>query len=250
MLKYMRIDPVRALLILMIALPACKQAAAPPPSFDTQRALGTYEGSFGKGLLAVTINYINGDVVSGYDLHQGIRRNINGRLKADGAYLSFALREPGDRPEDGVLTFRLDTAKGTVKGQWRPLQSGKATGRDIELTRDASDGGVGYDLGSWAEGKDSVVTFHYGGYCEYKYYIHAEDSTSQLNTIRGSFAVNGNTVRIDWERNNATPARQMTLHFISTAVGGGSGETSRSLEGGGWTLNPVGSDGEDGEAGQ
>lgn len=229
MLKYMRIHPVRVLLILTIALPACKQASQ--TSYDTQKTLGTYEGSFGKGILSLTINYVNGDVVSGYDIRQGTRRNLNGKLKTDGASLSFTLREPGDRPEDGVFTFRIDTARRGVKGNW----TGKGDDRQFRLTRDTGDDRSG---GYWVLSVDSVLELKTGGYCEFNYYIHSADSTSQLNTVHGNYAISGNTIRIDWERNAATPSRQMTLHFITRAgEGDAEGDSVRTLEGGGWVLN-------------
>ncbi|HTJ13149.1 MAG TPA: hypothetical protein VL547_14035 [Dinghuibacter sp.] len=232
----MRIDPVRVLLILVIALAACRQARQ--PAANTQKALGTYDGNFGKGILALTINYVNGDVVSGYDIRQGNRRNLNGKVKSDGAYLSLALREPGDRAEDGVFTLKLDTASGRVKGNWSPLQSGKATARDFQLKLDTDyqHGLYEIGLGEWLVGDDSTLDLQANGYCEYNYYDHAKDSTSQLNTVHGSYVRTGNTVRIDWERGAAVPVRQMTLRLIRRPVEDSPEDSTETLEGSGWKL--------------
>src|ERR1700755_3101560 len=45
------------------------------------KAMGTYTGSLdNKDLITLVINYISGKTVSGYDIHKGLRRNVNGEL--------------------------------------------------------------------------------------------------------------------------------------------------------------------------
>lgn len=232
MLKYMRIDPVRVLLILAIGLPACKTVPRPA---DARRALGSYEGSMGKGILAITINYINGTIVSGFDVHRGTRRNLNGTLRQDGATLSFDLREPGDRKGDGKYSFTVDTAQWNLKGTFKPLHDGSEGAMDFSLHRLDSAEETDY-VATWYVSDDSLLVLKPAGYCEFQYYIHSADSTSQLNTVRGSYSVSGNTYRIEWEKNTATPALRMTLH-LKVVPYDNEGDSTKILEGDGWEIH-------------
>jgi len=71
---------------------------------------GTYSGLYSKGLITLAINYISGSTASGYNLHKGLRRNINGPVELKGGQLNFVLKEPGGNPYDGTFYLSLDTA--------------------------------------------------------------------------------------------------------------------------------------------
>lgn len=234
----MRILSVRALLILMLALAACRPATT-PSVYDAQKALGSYQGTFGKGIVAIALNYINGDIVSGYDIHQGRRRNLNGRVVADGAYLRFELKEPGDNPTDGTFAFAIDTTHLGAEGTWKPLHPDKASEQKLALRFTPIDSVAGNALGDWYLGADSLVAFHLDGYCEYNFYSRAGDSTSQLTTVRGNYVWTGNIVKIDWEKNAFTPARQMKMVICLKPPEEQPGDSVQTMEGNGWVLHEV-----------
>ena len=54
------------------------------PSYAVNKFEGTYSGNFDQGFMIVVLNYLNGKNVSGYNLHKGRRRNINGILQPNG----------------------------------------------------------------------------------------------------------------------------------------------------------------------
>ncbi|TDW97014.1 hypothetical protein [Dinghuibacter silviterrae] len=232
----MRIRPVY--LLLALGLSACHRT---PSAFDTQKLLGTYGGNMGKGVLSLTLNYINGDIVSGFDIHQGARRNVNGHLQAEGDHFAFTLNEPGDHPNDGIFSFTFDTAKLRITGDWKPQHPEKASEQKIRLhfvvalDSPYSSNSIS---GTWNVGADSLLVFNDDGYCEYNFYKHAEDSTSQVNTVRGNYVKTGNTIRIDWEKNPFTPARQMTLKVVMQPMGD-PGDSVRQLKGNGWVLEEM-----------
>jgi hypothetical protein len=233
----MRISLIRALPVLLVCSSACHTGG--PSAYDTQHALGTYQGAFGKGIATVVLNYINGDIVSGYALSKGTRRNLNGRLTAGGASVDLELKEPGDDPHDGIFSLKLDTALQSITGTWTPLHGDKDTPKPLTLKR-ASNTTSHEDAvtdGPWEVGEDSLVSFTDAGYCEYNFYKHSADSTSQLNTVKGSYIRTGDILIIDWEKNPYTPAQQMKLKIIKDVPEGmEAGDSLRMLKGNGWSL--------------
>jgi len=178
------------------------------------RTVGAYTGQFGKGLISVVVNYINGQTVSGYDIHKGLRRNFNGEVTQDGSLLKFALREPGSNPYDGRFDLTLDTASWKMSGKWAPFDSSKVPVRQLALSRRVSSDSV-FGLGgtSWVVGRDSTLNLDDDGTCSFELYERPEDSTSQLITIKGTYVANGKECRIEWAKNDRFPSMKLTLHI-------------------------------------
>jgi hypothetical protein len=203
----------------MLSLGACHSsqgentAAAGIRSEEAQKYIGTYSGTFNKSIITLVINYISGKTVSGYNVHKGLRRNINGEVTRNGSLLNFVLKEPGDNPFDGIFTFTLDTADLAIRGTWTPLDSTKTKSKTLTLSRRQDAGQVDND--TWVAGGaaagDSVLTFNNDGTCEFGLYERPQDSTSQLITIRGNYEQKADTFRIEWEKNTHMPAQSMRL---------------------------------------
>lgn len=174
-----------------------------------QKTMGIYSGNFNKGLITLVINYISGRTVSGYNIHKGLRRNINGQVSQDGGQLNFVLKEPGDNPFDGTFYFSLDTTSLKIKGKWVPIDSVKITTKKLALSRREADP----DAFTWtsAGGGDTTLTFLDNGACEYSFYERPQDSTSQLITVRGNYDKKADTFKIEWPKNIHTPAQTMKL---------------------------------------
>lgn len=232
----MRISLVRALLVLLVCSTACRTGSSSP--YDTQHALGTYQGTFGKGIVTVVLNYINGDIVSGYAISVGTRRNLNGHLALNGSAVDFELKEPGDNPHDGTFSLKLDTALQSITGAWVPLRGDKDTGKKLALKRavDTASSTDAITDGPWILGGDSLLTFMEEGVCEYNFYKQSADSTSQLNTVDGSYIRNGNTIIIEWQKNPYTPAQHMKLILVKSPREDDPGDSTRILKGNGWSL--------------
>ena len=177
--------------------------------------MGTYTGQFGKGLITVVVNYINGPTVSGYDIHKGVRRNFNGEVSQQGGGLKFLLKEPGSNPYDGMLTLELDTASWKIKGKWAPFDSSKASVRQLALGRKVTSDSV-FDLGGtyWDAGmssRDSVLIFETDGTCSFEFYERPQDSTSQMITLKGNYVSNGKECRIEWAKNDHFPSMKLAI---------------------------------------
>jgi hypothetical protein len=206
------------------------------PAAIAQKAAGVYTGNFNKGLITLVINYISGKNVSGYDIHKGLRRNVNGVVRQDGSQLDFVLKEPGGSPYDGTFYFSLDTTSLKIKGKWVPLDSSKITTEKLALSR--KEEGV-MDIYQWttAGGRgDTTLTFNENGSCEYSFYERAHDSTSQLITVRGNFDKKADTFKIEWQKNSYTPLQAMKLVKGTRKIKNDQGDEYESdfLRGQGW----------------
>lgn len=179
------------------ALPATtKDKNGKPPEFKVE---GVYTADFSGSPIYITINYTNGQSVAGFNLHKGLRRNLQGRLAADGDKWTVVLDEPGDHAFDGVfqLKFNHDFTKGS--GTWKPKNNQQLSTKTLELTRvESREDGMHYAY--VADNRD--LTFDTDGSCEYSWYDMRADSSivDQVNVLMGSWEKKGDTVLITWEK--------------------------------------------------
>src|SRR5579872_3415897 len=138
---------------------------------------GSYSGQFKNGLLTLVINYVSGNTVSGYDLHKGLRRNVNGRIaERDGQY-SLVLKEPGGSPFDGTFFLSLDKNAAKITGKWVPTDSSKVKPGSLSLKRAANseDGEPDFAYNAAWTGKLGTLIFKQDGSCRLEYYPHGAD---------------------------------------------------------------------------
>lgn len=209
--------PLMCCLFLVLSFIACHQRSAGATAATSSgisdslasAATGIYAGHYSKGLLRLAINYISDSTVSGYDIHKGLRRNLNGRVEQHGTQLTFVLKEPGGNPYDGTFYLTFDSATNKINGKWMPANDKKASGGPVQLSRSAN----GYEErvmgGEWL-GDLGSLNFLPQGVCTLEYYPDQGDN-SQMITVNGSYEIKGDTIRIDWQRNNHTPVLNMKL---------------------------------------
>src|SRR5687768_5018426 len=65
------------------------------PSDAVSNFQGTYTGSFDDGYMTLVLNYVNGKNASGFNIHKGNRRNINGTVEHGQDGCRFIMKEPG-----------------------------------------------------------------------------------------------------------------------------------------------------------
>ena len=187
------------------------------PAYPVSNFEGIYTGSFDKGFITVVINYVSGKNVSGYNLHKGLRRNINGQLTEENGKFTFEMKEPGDNPFDGTFFFSIDTTTFKLTGTWKPFDASKTSAKDFSLSRKPpASGDYSEQLGTWvpASGNyntDTLLQFDPGGTCEYNFYQKPGDSTSQLITVKGNYIQEKDTILIEWQKNDYTPDQKMKL---------------------------------------
>jgi len=195
----------------------------PIPGSLEKKAMNTYVGHLGDGLVTMVINYISGDAVSGYTVQRGRRRNFNGGVQLQGAALRLQLEEAGDQP--GKFEFVLDTlgwrmtGRGPVGGEWRQLNAAALP-----------DGWPNGNYDTWfpvhrLDSRDSVLILRNDGLCEFRFYLRPWDSTSQMITIRGNYERQSGReegYKVEWEENEyLRPASEMLKlkHDVLTGNG-------------------------------
>lgn len=212
------------------------------PSYAVTNFQGTYAGSFDQGFITIVLNYINGKNVSGYNLHKGVRRSINGNLLQDANGFKFSLKEPGDNPFDGTFTFTIDTSKFAVTGVWIPFDSTKTKSKTVALLKQPKKSADNFEdqLGTWVPATgtfstDTTLDFSPEGICEYKFYATPGDPTSQATSVKGNYILIKDTVLIEWQKNSFTPAQKMKLvkHTVKKKSEGNSYD-EQQLSGNGW----------------
>lgn len=169
------------------------------------RILGTYKGDFSGNPIYITINYCSGSKIAGYNTHKGLRRNINGTMKAGNNGWILSLSEPGDHEFDGVFSLTIDTALNKMTGTWAPSNDKSLAKKQLSLTKfDKGD-----DLGFF-QGEHCDLWFKGDGVCILNYYDKINDSTfsAQMVTLRGTWEKQtDSTVQVNWQANPATDKR-------------------------------------------
>ena len=153
--------------------------------------------------MTLVINYVSDTIVSGYDIQDGLRRNVNGVLQQSGNALRFVMSEPGNNRFDGIFDVALDTATWSITGRWLPQDSARIHGGSLDLKRWEKDTGVNVEEVEW-HGKRGTLYFGKDGTCQIS-------SSGPHRTIWGIYEQKGNTIFIDWEPNNDFPGRKMKL---------------------------------------
>jgi hypothetical protein len=216
------------LILLVPAVISCHQgrqgkspaAAAWPGLSDSTAAgiLGSYSGDFKKGLLTIVINYAAGNIVSGFDLHRGMRRNLNGSIEERDSGYVLVLKEPGGSSNDGTFYVSMDRSARKLSGNWIPIDSTKIHSGALVLERSGSSGGQpsGEDneffFADW-RGELGTLSFAENNTCtlEYQQDSTAKGVNDQLITINGNYIKKNDTILIDWQNNKRLPTRHMQL---------------------------------------
>ena len=171
------------------------------------RIRGTYNGHFKEGLMTLVINYISDSIVSGYDLHKGRRRNVNGSVLQKGDRLEFLLKEPGNNALDGTFYLSMDTTSRNIAGKWIPAgDSTKVHTGALDLRRWDKDTSANQPSGTWYGDMGSISFNTEMGTCELGY---SPDNipSAKTTTILGNYWQKKDTFYIEWEPNKLLPAR-------------------------------------------
>lgn len=214
------------------------------PSYAVTNFEGTYTGSFDDGYMTLVLNYVTGKNASGFNIHKGNRRNINGTIDQAANGYKFTMKEPGDNPYDGTFVFTIDTVKFTMTGHWEPFDSSKTKGKNLALQKQKNKS-ISYDqqLGTWVPtsgnySTDTTLDFFPEGSCEYRFYQFPGDSTSQLISVKGNYIEKSDTVFIEWQKNTYTPAQKMKLIKRRKKVVDSDYE-EQQLIGNGWRMSKI-----------
>ena len=198
------------------------------------RITGTYNGHFKQGMMTLVINYISDSVVSGYDVHKELRRNVNGEVQQKGDTLNFILKEPGNHPLDGTFYLSMDTASRTITGKWVPQDSSKVHTGSLDLKRWDKDTSKAYFARLWNGDLGELSINDDDGTCTLTYDKPGATGApaDREITIWGDYQQKVDTLFIDWQPNHHLPAQQMRLVKYPYIEGSGDNPgTPESLRG-------------------
>ncbi|GEP91571.1 hypothetical protein SAMN05660909_03657 [Chitinophaga terrae (ex Kim and Jung 2007)] len=220
-----KLIPVKSFVLLSFAvlfLFACHSgkpenntiAVAATDSSAFKNLINVYKADFGNGVIYINLNFFNGKDVGGYNIHNGLRRNIHGTARKENNNWIVTLAEPGDHPLDGVFTLTFDAGFSQCDGNWKANNTRYAEKNfKLEKITPSEEEGFFNDptfdfvFVDYSASK-SELHFQKDGSCELKLYKRITDSTyaDQLITLKGSYQKeNDSTIRVTWKANDILP---------------------------------------------
>lgn len=173
---------------------------------QTTAVQGLYKGEFDGSPIYININYSSGKHIAGYNIHKGLRRNLNGIIlqAADGWELQ--LSEPGDHAFDGTFKLLFDANFGTAQGQWTPLNTPSLKEKKFTISRAGkTDDADGDDFapGNTYAADHADISFDQDGSCLFNFYDKITDSTyvEQMTTVRGTWEKKDSGILVNWQKN-------------------------------------------------
>jgi hypothetical protein len=190
-------------------------------TFDYDTLAGMYMADFGGSPIRISLNYVSGSNVIGFDLHKGLQRNITGDVSRSGDSIQMILTEPGDNKYDGVFTLNFTGIDNSPTGVWvandENIPSQEFTLKKIDYNMKGKDDEI--NIVNFAEKleylSDSIGEYHFmaDGFVTLKYYpdTNKDWDDQQMEEIKGSWDLNGDKVTINWEPNNIFKGNRLDL---------------------------------------
>ncbi len=198
---------------------AASLPALPLSTYDFTKLEGTWGGDFGGGGdLRIVLRHISGRHAVGYNIHQGLRRNISGPLTPAPGGFEAVLSEPGDNPYDGTFRFTIDTATLALRGTWTPAKTASNLKEKSytlsQLRPDTSSESLFNNWGTaWT---DSLGDFDFAenGLVTYRFYGSSGRAAQQYTEVRGNWQKTSAGVEIFWPQNAVFQERRMNLRVV------------------------------------
>jgi hypothetical protein len=173
-----------------------------------EKIQGTYSGDFKGSPIAITFRYISGNRISGYNIHNGLKRNIIGSISLEGGGLHIQVNEPGTNPYDGRFDLLIDTGSWTGKGKWVPFKKGEEAA--FSFTRHQIASGSIYSV--FVDSLQNSIELKEDGSCVYNVLQNDSLSTAQQVTVRGNYKIlQDSTVLIYWQKNDLFVSQKSTF---------------------------------------
>lgn len=183
-----------------------------------------YIGDFAGSDIRIILNYVGSTKALGYNIHKGLQRNIMGSVQRNGDTVQMILQEPGDNEYDGVFTLNFIHTTTEPEGKWVPNDK-KLSSKSFKLKKIVFDqedfSRESLDLTNFSSifgsASDTLGDYRFekDGYCTFSYYPKGEErSLEQMQTIKGTWTLDGLTVIIDWEKNDHFPTRTLKLKAV------------------------------------
>lgn len=193
-------------------------------TFQYDTLSGLYMADFGGSPIRIVLNYVSNKNAIGYNIHKGLQRNLTGKVHRSGDSIQIILSEPGDNKFDGVFTLDFNGIDNEPKGVWES-NSGKIPRQSFRLKKIVFDDNDNNDVVTvenfariFSDMSDTIGEYHFkqDGLVLLKYYdkVDYENYQNQVIELKGSWALTGDRVTINWEDNKIFKNNQLDLKII------------------------------------
>ena len=185
-------------------------------NFEVEKLKGLYSGTFDGSPISISINYVSGKNVSGYNVHKGLKRNMRGTMDPFGSQIKLMLDEPGNNRYDGHFEMFIDTASLSGKGTWKPKNDSSLKTKDFSFTKnkDVENEGYGYLQTLWSDTLNRSIELKYNGTAIFAYYSAKGTPQEQLQNFNGNWQQKDDSVIIFWQPNNIFPTRRSSFFVM------------------------------------
>jgi hypothetical protein len=219
-------------------LVACKQASTPEvktdslintgvndlvlnTSFEVGQLKGLYNGIFDGTPISISINYVSGKNVSGYNVHKGLKRNMRGSLEPFGSQIKLVMDEPGNNKYDGHFELFIDTASFAGKGTWQPKNDSTLKTKDFSFTKNKEQG-YNYIVSTWSDTLNRSIELKNDGSAIFSYYTGKGTPQEQLQNIGGNWQQKSDSIVVFWQPNTIFPGRRSSFIIMKEKYEGDS----------------------------
>lgn len=175
--------------------------------YDVTQLKGLYSGSFDGTPISISINYVSGKNVSGYNVHKGLKRNIRGTLEPMGSQFKLMLDEPGSNKYDGHFELFIDTASYKGQGTWVPKNDSTLKKKTFAFTRQPKQE-FNELAATWSDSLNRILDLKEDGAAVFNYYINKGKPQEQLESFGGNWQQKKDSILIYWQPNTVFPSRR------------------------------------------
>ena len=190
-------------------------------TFDIQKLKGLYNGTFDGTPISISINYVNGINISGYNVHKGLKRNMRGNIEPFGSQFKLTMDEPGTNKYDGRFEIFIDTASFIGKGTWQSINDSLLKKKNFTLTKNNTDN-YNQLAAAWSDSLGRILNMNMDGSTQFSYYTGKGTPQEQLQIIAGNWQEKNDSVIVFWQPNTVFPSRRSSFWIKKEKVEGDS----------------------------
>lgn len=197
------------------------------PNFNFDTLRGYYHGKFGDNVLHLTISHVSPFNAVGYNVVNGLIRNVTGKVEQSADSIILNLAESGEHEYDGVFRITFHRNDLSNKGRWSPFGSGVAS-KTFQLSKKVApdyssdfnfDAAVteanflhffsypGDSLGNLELSIDGLAVYQHGK-------VVNMEKDSKFLSAKGSWMYKNKVLTIFWQPNSYFPKLKSTFKIV------------------------------------
>lgn len=188
-----------------------------PDKFQYDTLQGIYTGDFNGSPIRIVLNYVSANNAIGYNVHKGLKRNLNGKVRKSNDSIYLTLKEPGDHEFDGVFELFFIGIDNEPTGKWES-NSGELAPKKLKLEKKNIEQMNNEEFNAltlpryMGEISDSIGDYNFlqDGLVKFRYYPTTDDNqrVEQYEEIKGSWMYKDSIISVDWQSNSIFPDKR------------------------------------------